>query len=282
MIWAWGLGVVGILGFILTPSTLARTLSNGSPSWPFQLAGLLVLWLIGLGARRLARRVQRRRARRETAADGSTQPVTLARHRAEVRPRIGPTEPLGRKLHRSIVNTVRSLWGLLAVLALMGLAVLAGMLAEWMGPNPQGVMGAGTLLAVIALGGAFVLGVIFDQRMSAAEAEFSPPEGSLGSEGSLDSGDPLEADGRPVLMLIWWPITVVAVGVGILILVVNAVFEIGAGSGLPSGLTLAVGVFGFVCLPPVVSASRAEFRGRGLRGFWSAARRTEWGDGGGG
>jgi hypothetical protein len=80
-------------------------------------------------------------------------------------------------------------------------------------------------------------------------------------------------------MLIWWPISIVATFFPLLMLYLAATSTMAEGSGLPTGMTVAVGVFGFILLPVIVSESIFQFGARGLRGFWRAFRSTEWGEG---
>lgn len=142
------------------------------------------------------------------------------------------------------------------------------MMREWAGPEPEGLGAPSAMLACATFVGALVLGVTFARRRNAQRLD------------PADDAVSVEADGRPVLVFIWWPITIVAIGAAILVAVLTAVERFSAGSGLPTGLCLIMGVFGFIFLPTLVSESRSEFRGRGVRGFWREARATEWGDGG--
>lgn len=250
----WGLAAVMVIGFAVNPSALARTFSNGSPTAPWQVAVVLVLLVLGAGGVTLARSVVRR-----SSAPRPAHPVKKASTAQNQPARRGPSR-------RSAVN-LRTRLFLLAALLLAGIALLASMVTEWMGQEQPGFGGPGTLLTLAAFSGSFVVGVAFAKRLTLWRAE--------------RADDPifLAGDGRPVLALIWWPITVVSTAVPLLALSLNALHGVEVGSGLPAGIVALVGVFGFISLPAVVSESRAEFGARGVRGLWRAIRMTQWGDG---
>lgn len=252
---SWGFAALLALGLALDPTQLGRTTDEGAPLWPWLVGFLVVLLAIGAGGFLLARAAFRETTSLRPAPAPFSAPVftqdTSAPHVA------------------STPVSARTKLFLLAVLVLGGAAILAGMVSEWMGDEPQGFAGPGTLLALATLAGSFALGMAFARRMSVARAH--------------RAADPthVEGDLRPVMALIWWPITLIAVATPLLVILLVAVGHMGPGSGLPTGIILVVGVFGFVSLAPVVNESVAQFRARGVRGFWNAFRKTQWGDGSG-
>ena len=266
---AWGLAAVSIFGFAFNPAALGRSLSDGTPTWPFQVSAVLVLLLIGalclkfrrLVARRLTQPMQPMRPMQPM------QPIRPPRHKApRGARRADNAHPRPPRLHSSTISP-RAQRFVLGSLLLASAALLAGMIGEWRGPEPEGLGGLGTLLALATLGGAFAVGVALTHHIQVRRIE------------AADDPETRPGDGRPVLALIWWPITVVAIGGALFMAGVGALQGVSVGSGLPTGMCLVVGVFGFISLPVVVSESYAEFHKRGVRGFWRAARATEWGDG---
>jgi len=157
---------------------------------------------------------------------------------------------------------------LLAALALSIAAIFAGMFGEWIREVKQGLPGPAALLALCVLCLSFALGVAFSRRMNAER------------RAQVDNPIFQASDGRAVLTFIWWPITFLCVAAPLMWLHYTAISTNGPGTGIATGIILVIGVFGFISLPPVVTESVAEYRKRGLRGFWTAARNTEWGDGG--
>jgi hypothetical protein len=269
MVGAWGLAAAFLVGFAVNPDALRRSMDDGSATWPWQVAIVLVLLVVGAGALLLTRRA----VRRWKAPRPAIRPKATRARRATRQDRALASQARREELKKIRAEnegsvSLRSKLFLLAALVLAIAAVFAGMIGEWRGVNPQGFTGPGSLLAIATLGASFVLGVAFAGRLKVGRA--------------VRATNPLHADDdlRPVLALIWWPITIVAVVVPILVVYFAATRDIDAGSGLPTGITLVVGVFGFISLPAVVSESVAEFGGRRLRGFWRAAKNTEWGDGG--
>jgi Na+/melibiose symporter-like transporter len=172
-----------------------------------------------------------------------------------------------RRENLTPVSTRQKLF-LLAALALAIAAMFVGMIWEWMGDEPQALISWGTLLALAVLCLSFALGVAFSHRLNVTRrAQADNPAFQAG-------------DGRAVLTFIWWPITVISVVVPLIGLYSIANSSMGAGAGLPTGIILVLAVFGFIILPPVVTESFAEYKRRGVRGFWTTAKNTEWGDGG--
>jgi hypothetical protein len=269
MVGAWGLAAVLLLGYTVNPDALGRAMDDGSPTWPWQIGIVLILLLIGAGGLRLTQRAVRRWKAPRPALTPKAPRVRRATEKAK-----NDTTAPGRRVEtapraaRESQISVRTKLFLLAALALSIGAVFAGMIGEWMGGQPQGFTGPGTLLGLATLCLSFALGVAYANRLKVGRAERATI--------------PMYEDGdiRPVLIFIWWPITVISVFMPLLVLYFAATRDIAEGSGLPTGITLVVGVFGFVSLPPVVSVSIAEFSKRRIRGFWRAARNTEWGDGG--
>ena len=269
---AWGLAATFLIGFAVNPEALRRSMDDGSATWPWQIAIVLVLLLIGAGGILLTRRAVRRwKAPRRPIAPKAVRmrEVTTPLDRAEssAARRAERAEIQRLRAANAISVSTRTKLFLLAALALSTAAVFAGMIGEWRGVNPQGFAGPGSLLAIATLVSSFALGLAFTSRLKVGRA--------------ARANNPLYADDdmRPILALIWWPITVVSVVFPVLVLYFAATRDIAPGSGLPTGISLVVGVFGFISLPAVVSESIAEFGARRLRGFWRAAENTEWGEG---
>lgn len=164
--------------------------------------------------------------------------------------------------HRAVLLAV-------SIILLGFLAIFVGMVGEWMESDPARPMVVG-VLAFASLGGALAIGFGFTKRKHARSRENTDARFSEEEE---------KGDSRPVLVFIWWPITIVAVGVALLTVFIVMAFGAREGAGLPAGIVFVVGVFGFIILPTVVRDSVVQFRGRGVRGFWRAFRRTEWGEG---
>ncbi|MBG6055215.1 nitrate reductase NapE component [Salinibacterium sp. CAN_S4] len=256
---AWGLATVAFIGFAAHPEALTRSLPDGAPTWPLQAGGMLVLVAIGIGGVRVVRRIVRR----------AHQPSAELRPSRHVRDSAVSSRTAGqnRQRPRSAGTDLRSVFLTIATLVIVATALLAGMVGEWGGPKPKGFGGPGTLLAAAAFLGSIAIGWSYAKRLLVARTK---------------SGDvPLaqRSDGRPVLALIWWPIVFVAISGAALVITSGAIVGLSEGTGLPTGVCLVVGVFGFISLPVVVSESICEFGERGTRGFWKAARATEWGNG---
>jgi hypothetical protein len=246
---AWGFGALLLLGIVINTEGFAASSDDGTPVWPWIVGAIVLSLALGIGALRFARGAVRRSREPIRTED----PAHLS---AEPRQKL-ETESL----------TLRTKLFLLALLVLDTAAVFAGMLGEWLADESAGNV-PGTLLAVATFAASVALGVAYANRLKVWRAETS-------DEGSA------YRDLRPELILIWWPITLVAVLVPLLVLYLTATNVVTEGSGLPNGVVFVVGVFGFVCLPGAISESRIEFGARGLRGFWSAAARTPWGRGDG-
>ena len=242
---AWGFAALLLLGMVINTEGLAASSDDGAPVWPWIVGATVLSLLLGIGALRFARGAVRRSAE-PAPAHPSAEPEEKRK-----------TEPV----------TLRTKLFLLALLALGTAAVFAGMLGEWLADAPQG-SAPGILLAVATFAASVALGVAYANRLKVWRTQTS------------DDGDAYR-DLRPELVLIWWPITLVAVLVPLLVLYLTAAGTVSQGSGLPNGIVYVVGVFGFICLPGVISESRIEFGARGLRGFWGAAARTPWGRGDG-
>jgi hypothetical protein len=165
------------------------------------------------------------------------------------------------------MSTRRKLF-LLAALALAIAAMFVGMIWEGMGEEPQGLISLATLLAFAVLCLSFALGVAFSHRLNVER------------RAQVDNPDFQAGDGRAVLTFIWLPITFMCVVVPLIGLYFIAISSTEPGTGFATGIILLLAVFGFILLPPVVTESVAEYRRRGLRGFWASAKKTEWGDGG--
>jgi MFS family permease len=263
---AWGLAAVWLLGFAVNPSALTRINDDGSPTWPYQAGIVIILGLIGFGGYRLTRvALRRRRAPRPTPQQARAPRAAPAR-------RADPLTPAQRIEARAHKRALRRASGpssrvklfTLGALILGAVAILSGYVVEWRGEEPQGFASPGIVLSLATLAASFVLGVWASSRLKRGRP--------------ADPLDP-EGDARPPLMLIWWPSTVVATFFPLLMLYLATTSTMDEGTGLPTGMTVAVGVFGFITLPIVASESLFQFGARGLRGFWRSFRNTEWGEG---
>lgn len=86
-------------------------------------------------------------------------------------------------------------------------------------------------------------------------------------------------DARAVLLFIWWPIVLVALSGGVIML---TVFLSGASFStdpLPLVILALIALGGLAFVPLLVKTTRSEFRGRGFSGFWKSFRNTNWGEG---
>jgi hypothetical protein len=262
MVGAWALAALWLIGAAVNPAALTRSNLDGSASWPYQLGPVVALALIGLGGLRLTRSaLRRRKAPQQTRAPRATparraEPLTPAQ-RAEVRAQ-------KRAQRRASGPSTGVKRFTLAALLLGAVAFLSGYVMEWMGEEPQGFASPGLFLSLATLAASFVLGVWASNRLKKSRP--------------ADPLDP-EGDARPPLLLIWWPITVMSTFFPVWMIYIAAISTMGEGSGFPTGIIVAIGVFGFIILPIVVSESIFQFGARGLRGFWRAFRSTVWGQG---
>lgn len=221
---AWGLAGTLAVGFAVNPSALTRSLANGSPTAPWQVGALLLLLVLGAGGVLLARQAVRRQH--------SPRPAHPAHEVSPGRPR-----PSTRRRSTRNPISLRTRLFFVAALLLAGTALLASMITEWVGPEASGFGGPGTLLSLVAFAGSLALGVTFAQRLTRWRVD------------RADAPISLAGDGRPVLALIWWPLTAVSTAVPLLMIAVNALHGATSGSGLPMGIVAIVGVFGFISLP---------------------------------
>lgn len=90
--------------------------------------------------------------------------------------------------------------------------------------------------------------------------------------------DESRPDSRPVLLFLYWPMVLIAVGAGAFVVYALFAFTL-SGSMLPLFIVLFIGLLGLVALPFLAIATVRQFRGRGFRHFGRSARDTRWGDG---
>lgn len=91
--------------------------------------------------------------------------------------------------------------------------------------------------------------------------------------------DAPRSDARPVLVFIWWPIVLVGIVGGAVLLFAFVSGASFSGGAMPLVIVGVIALGAIALLPVLVKHTRAEFRGRGFRGFWKSSRDTEWGDG---
>jgi hypothetical protein len=87
----------------------------------------------------------------------------------------------------------------------------------------------------------------------------------------------MRPDHRPEIIL-YWIMDVVALGVGILMVVLLFTATISS-DPTPIVVIMVIGLLGAVAVPFLIRATIREFRGRGLRGMFQAIKNTPWGDG---
>jgi hypothetical protein len=258
MVGAWGLAAVWVLGLAVNWDATADSMSDDSPMWVWQAGIVIVLLLVGAGGFRLTRAATLTQSERAPRATPARRADPLTREqRTQLRAQ-------KRAQRRASGPSTRVKRFTLAALLLGAVAFLSGYVTEWTGDEPQGFASPGIVLSLATLAASFVLGAWASHRLKKGRP--------------ADPLDP-EGDARPPLMLIWWPITVMSTFFPVWMIYLTANSAMGEGSGFPTGIMVAIGVFGFIILPIVVSESIFQFGARGLRGFWSAFRSTVWGQG---